>query len=247
MKKITIIAVTIMLLCSTAITNCLANNNTLKVGVTADYPPFEFTKQGTLQGLSIDLAKTIAASMGKKLEFKDMAFNSLIPALQSRKIDMIISSINITPERNKNVDFSIPYYSSTFSLLSLKTSQVKSVEDLHNKIVGVQLGSTMEEFAKSISKHLEFKVLALDSNLVLIQELNKKIINALIVEEVQGKEYVKSNINIVDHKIPKKYYKDSEYAIALRKGSPILEEVNHIITNLKENGTLKELKNKWIK
>lgn len=247
MKKILSFITLTVIFCITICGLSNADSKTLKVGVTADYPPFEFTKNGQLQGFSIDFAKKLGEAMGKKVEFKDMSFSALIPSLQSRKIDMIISSINVTEERKKNVDFSTPYYSSIFSLLSLKSSSIKSVEELENKIVGVQLGSTMEEFAKNISKQIPFKILALDSNLMLIQELNKKIIDTVIVEEVQGKEYTQHHKNIANFKIPEKYYQNSDYAIALRKGSPSLEVINNIIKEFKDNGTLNALKQKWIK
>ena len=225
----------------------LANIKTLKVGLTADYPPFEFTKQGQLQGFSVDFAKKLAAAMGSNIEFFDMSFNALIPSLQSRKIDMIISSMTITEERKKSVDFSAPYYSSIFSILSLKNSQITSLEELDNKIVGVQLGSTMEDFAKSNAKKFNFKVISLDSNLILIQELNKKIIDALIVEDVQAIEYAKTTKNTSSHVIPEKYYQDAEYSIVLRRGSPILDQVNDVIKEFQENGTLDAIKKKWIK
>lgn len=247
MKKILSFITLTIALCFALCGTSSATTKTLKVGVTADYPPFEFTKNGELQGFSIDFAKKLGEAMGQKVEFKDMTFNSLIASLQSRKIDMVISSINITEERKKNVDFSIPYYSSIFSMLSLKSSNLTSVEELENKVVGVQLGSTMEEFLKNLSKKIPFKILALDSNLILIQELNKKIIDVVIVEEVQGREYAKHNKNIANFIIPEKYYQDSEYAIALRKGSPSIETVNKTIEEFKRNGTLNAIKQKWIK
>ncbi len=247
MKKILSFITLTIILCFVLCEISSATTKTLKVGVTADYPPFEFTKKGQLQGFSIDFAKKLGEAMGQKVEFKDMSFSSLIAALQSRKIDMVISSINVTEERKKNVDFSIPYYSSLFSMLSLKSSNLISVEELENKVVGVQLGSTMEEFAKNLSKQISFKILALDSNLMLIQELNKKIIDTVIVEEVQGREYAQHHKNIASFVIPEKHYQDSEYAIALRKGSPSLEIVNKTIEEFKNNGTLDAIKQKWVK
>ena len=127
MKKILSFITLTIALCFALCGTSSATTKTLKVGVTADYPPFEFTKNGELQGFSIDFAKKLGEAMGQKVEFKDMTFNSLIASLQSRKIDMVISSINITEERKKNVDFSIPYYSSIFSMLSLKSSNLTSV------------------------------------------------------------------------------------------------------------------------
>lgn len=244
MKKI-LLAITVLYLFICNIS--FACPPTLKVGVTADYPPFEFTKQGQLQGFSIDFAKKLGKELGMKVEFQDMAFSSLIPALQSRKIDVIISSVNVTEERKKSVDFSIPYYSSVISFLSLKSSGITSIEDMRGKIAGAQLGSTMEEFAKQMSNDFSFKVIALDSNLVLLQELKKKIIDVLIVEEVQGKAFANNNKNIENHIIPEKYYKDRAYSIALRKGSKYLEGIDNAITKFQKDGTLEKLKQKWIK
>jgi polar amino acid transport system substrate-binding protein len=248
MKKLLANFIYTILICFSLFTESFAENKTLKIGLTADYPPFEFTKQGQLQGFSVDFAKKLGKAMNKNVEFHDMAFNALIPSLQSRKIDMIISSMTVTEERKKNVDFSAPYYSNIFSILALKSSDIKSVDQLSNKIIGVQLGSTMEEFAKSNSQKFNFKVISLDSNLILIQELNKKIIDAMIVEDVQGVEFTKHKNNLLNTKIPKKYYQNAaEYAIVLRKGSLKTEEVNEAIKKFHHDGTLTAIKEKWIK
>ncbi len=248
MKKLLATFIYTTLLCFLLFTESFAETKTLKIGLTADYPPFEFTKQGQLQGFSVDFAKKLGQAMNKNIEFHDMAFNALIPSLQSRKIDMIISSMTVTEERKKNVDFSAPYYSNIFSILTLKSSDIKSIDQLSKKIIGVQLGSTMEEFAKSNSENFDFKIISLDSNLILIQELNKKIIDAIIVEDVQGVEFTKHNKDLANTKIPKKYYQDSaEYAIVLRNGSPRIEEVNEIIKKFHNDGTLTAIKEKWIK
>jgi polar amino acid transport system substrate-binding protein len=247
MKKLSSSIIATIFLYFILVTSSFATSKTLKVGLTADYPPFEFTKHGQLQGFSIDFAKKLGEALNREIEFYDMSFNSLIPALQSRKIDIIISSMTITEERKKNVDFSLPYYSSIFSILSLKSSKITSVDQLKDKIVGVQLGSTMADFAKNNSTDFSFKVISLDSNLTLIQELNKKIIDALIVEKVQAAEYSKHNPNIVAYAIPEQYYKDAQYSVVVRKGSLTLEDIDSAIKKFYKDGTIEKLKQKWIK
>ena len=122
------------------------NSDSLIVGVSPDYPPFEFTENGKIVGFDIDFAHELGKVLNKKIELKEMEFSSLIPALNSRKVDMIISSVSKNSERAKNISFSIPYYTSAFAIITKKENDVKSIDDFKNSKIGVQTGSTMESF-----------------------------------------------------------------------------------------------------
>lgn len=128
----------------------------LIVGTSADWPPFEYIdKNGQFAGIDIEIAKKIAQKLGVQLEVKDMKFAALIESLVNGKIDMILADMTPTAEREKRVDFSIPYYfSKGNAVVVLKDKNINSVEDLYGKKIGVQLGTIQEEWAK---KNLEGK------------------------------------------------------------------------------------------
>ena len=123
----------------------------LIVGTSADWPPFEYIdKEGNFAGIDIQIAKKIAEALGVELEIKDMKFAALIEALKNGQVDIIIADITPKPEREQQIDFSIPYYHSKgYAVLTLKTKNIKSVEDLYGKKIGVQLGTIQEDWAKS--------------------------------------------------------------------------------------------------
>ena len=222
------------------------NLEPLKIGISPEYPPFEFIKDGKLQGFSVDLGEALAKELSRKAEFIEMNFSGLIAALQSRKIDLIISSLSITENRKKVVRFSMPYYVSKLSLVVLRGSEVKTMSDLKNKVAGVQLGSTMEQFIKPIAQTDNIKVISMDSNLVLVQELKKKIIDAIVIEESQAKAFAKANADLEYYNIPGDSYPALGYAIALRQGCCFGDEIDLALTKFKKNGMLAALEKKWL-
>ncbi len=121
----------------------------LIVGTSADWPPFEYVdKNGNFAGIDIEIAKRIAKELGVSLEIKDMQFSALIEAVKNGIIDMAIADITPTSEREKVVDFSFPYYfASKGVVVTLKNAQISKLEDLYGKKVGVQLGTTQEDYA----------------------------------------------------------------------------------------------------
>ncbi len=98
----------------------LEGATTIKMGTNAAFPPFEYVEGKNVVGFDICMAQYIAAKAGCKLEVVDMAFDSLIPALQSGTIDMIIAGMSVNEERKKNVDFSVDYYESEQAIIIRK-------------------------------------------------------------------------------------------------------------------------------
>ena len=119
----------------------------IKVGTSADYPPFEFVDaSGNKTGFDVDLMTEIAKRLGVKLEWVDMPFDSLIAAVQQGKMDASISAFNYTAERDKTIDFTAPYYTSedAFSVADTFTGTVAKPEDVAAFKVGVQTGTTQD-------------------------------------------------------------------------------------------------------
>lgn len=127
------------------------------MGTSADYKPFEYKEGDNIVGFDVDLAKALAKKTGYEIEVQDMDFNSLITALKSKQVDLVLSGMTPTPERKKQVDFSDVYYTANHMIVSKKDSGITSLKDLKGKTVGVQLGSIQEEKGKSFLRNMVFK------------------------------------------------------------------------------------------
>jgi ABC-type amino acid transport substrate-binding protein len=224
------------------ITACQEQNTkqeVLKVGISADYPPFAFLKDGDLQGLEVDLAMAIGEELGAKVQFVNMDFNSIFAAFSANKIDLGISAITITPERAKNINFSDIYFTNTFDLITFKNRE-DLINNFTDKKIGVQLGSTMESFAKSIPG---VNVISLGLNTMLIQELKLGRLDAIICEHVQAVEFCKQHPELSAQTMGTN---GDGYAVALPKRSNLTEKVSLIIAKFKQSGKLKNIQDKWV-
>lgn len=216
------------------------------LGLSADYPPFEFKKDGEIVGFDVDLARELAKEIGLTLSIEDMDFNGLILALKTGRIDFVMAGMTVTEERKKNVDFSDIYFNSSFSIVVPKESKISKESDLGGKKIGAQLGSTMEKYAKNKATiYPGLEVVALSKNPVLIQELKSSRLDGVLSEEVQAAAFVKANPTLKYVNLEKT--KDG-YAIAFAKGSnqPMINQVNAALKKLQSNGTLNRLRQKWL-
>jgi polar amino acid transport system substrate-binding protein len=146
MKKIVAIGLGLVLALAAP---ALAQN--LKIGTEASYKPFAWVEpSGELTGFDIDIAKALCAEMGVECEIVNQAFDGLIPALNAKKIDAIIASMFITPEREEAIAFAGPYYSAPALFVAEKDSGIEiSEEGLGRKTVGVQRGTTMADYVEA--------------------------------------------------------------------------------------------------
>ncbi|MFQ3307709.1 MAG: ABC-type amino acid transport substrate-binding protein [Candidatus Midichloriaceae bacterium] len=226
------------------------SNEILVVGVSPDYPPFEFIREGKVVGFDMDFAKALAKRMKKKVEVREMDFSALIPSLNSKKIDVVISALSETPERAKKISFSAPYYASSFSLIIRIGSDFESLEEfLKNAKVGVQTGSTMEKFInyyKSV-KDNDINVVSISSNFVLLEKLKIGEISAMVVEKPQAPEFVNNNPNLKYIVLPSEFpgNKGESYSIGVRKNSDLLNEINRVIDLLNTSHKMDKLLKKW--
>lgn len=153
MKKILLVLLTIVLI-ATLLTGCgngKKEGEALVVGMELAYPPFE-TKdnQGNPTGISVDFANALGAYLGKPVRIENIAWDGLIPALQTGQVDVVISSMTIKDERREKIDFSKPYAKALLAILANKDSDLNSAEDLNQpgKKVAVKLNSTGHLYAQ---------------------------------------------------------------------------------------------------
>ncbi|MBT8986991.1 ABC transporter substrate-binding protein/permease [Lactobacillus delbrueckii subsp. bulgaricus] len=175
----------------------------LVVGISADYPPLEFTKnvngKNKYVGVDVELAKQIAKDLGVKLEIKNMDFDSLLVALETGKIDVIISGMTPTAERKKSIDFSKIYYAekSDYFVIS-KTNKAKytSTASFKGKTVGAQTGSLQyTSLKKNAAKSgIKVKGLAKISNLLMALKSGK--LDAVLLGELNAKTYTTNDTSL---------------------------------------------------
>ena len=128
-----------------------AAQDKIKIGTEAAYKPFAWVlPSGELTGFDIDVAKALCTQMGAECEIVNQSFDGLIPALNAKKVDAIIASMTITPDRLNAIDFAGPYYNVPASFIAPKEAGLEVSEaGLDGKFVGVQRGSTMANYIKA--------------------------------------------------------------------------------------------------
>ena len=132
-KILVLISVSILLF------GCGKKEDTLVMVTEAGFEPYEYVKNNEIVGVDVDIAREIAREMGKKLEIKDVAFDSIVNELNSNKADFAAAGMSITEERKKEVDFSAEYISSKQVIVVNKNNNtIKSKEDLNSKTISVQ-------------------------------------------------------------------------------------------------------------
>ena len=221
----------------------------LIVGTSADFPPFEFVdEKGNIVGLDIDIARKIAEALGVKLVIKDMDFDALIPALLSKDVDIVIAGVTITEERKKVVAFSIPYFEADQAVLVLKeNTEIKSVDDLVGKKIGVQQGTTGDLW---VTENLVKKGLIKEEDVkrygritIALLELKKGTVDAVIIDKPVAQMYAKLDPSL---KVAFVIKTGEKYGIVVRKeDKALLEIINKVLEELIKSGEMEKLIKKW--
>lgn len=213
----------------------------IKFAVSADYPPFEYYVNGEIKGFDIELARLIAKNLGKKAVFENMQFSSVLPSLQNNFVDAAISTIAITEERQKNYDFSTPFYNEKLAMIFIKNQPITNKSQLPGKKIACQLGTTMEIWLK---KHAtESKIITVDNNNQAIEALKTGHVDGVLVDDVQAAAFCQKNTELAASVIVKH---GAGYAIAFKKTSPLKDQVNKALASLKASGEIKKLQQTWL-
>lgn len=218
---------------------------TLIMGTSADYPPYESMDLATEEiiGFDVDIAEYITSELGYKLEIVDMDFSTLIPAMEADRVDFVLAGMTPTEDRKKNVDFSEIYYEATNLIVTKDDSNISSLEDLNGLKVGVQLGSIQEGEADELAEELGFTVEKLNRIPEIMQELLAGRIDAILMEDTVAAGYMESQDGLTSFVVPSEGEMGS--AIAFPKGSELVEPFNEKLNELIESGKMEELILKW--
>ena len=217
----------------------------LKVGTEPTFAPFEFQKEGSKEfdGFDMDLIRAIGKQLNMKVEILNMGFDALIPAINAGNIDLAIAGMSITPDRQKAVDMSDPYYVSGLVVVVGKdNAAVKSVNDLNNKGIAVQIGTTGAERAAKVPGA---KVKNFNTNAEVFLELKNKGVEAVIIDKPVAEYFLATGGGKDYAKIVGDTMEAESYGISLKKNSPLTKEINKALLDLKKNGEYDKLYAKW--
>lgn len=215
---------------------------TLVMATNAEFPPYEFREGDQIVGIDAEIAQAIADDLGLELVIEDMAFDSIIAAVQSGKADMGVAGMTIDEDRLKNVNFSTPYTTAAQVVIVKEGSAIASPADLVGKKIGVQLGTTGDIFAGDIE---DATVERFNKGFEAVQSLNQDKVDAVIIDREPAKVFVTQNEGLA---ILDEAYTIEEYAIAVAKdNTELLEDINASLAKLEESGKLEEIINKYIK
>jgi polar amino acid transport system substrate-binding protein len=222
----------------------LIQSGTLTVCSDIPYEPFDIQKGSQYTGFDGDLVNAIAKNMGLKVVVKDSSFDGLQSglSLNSSQCDMVASAMTITPEREKNIDFSKPYYDSEQSLLVPKGSDIKSIDDLGGKKVGVQQGTTGKTYTEENAPK-STDIVSFPSDAEMYPALQAGQVDALLQDLPVNLKHAETG----KYEIVQKYDTGESYGFAVReKGSEaLLKDINKQLQKLRDNGTYDEIYNKY--
>jgi len=231
-----------------------AQDKELKVAIDPTYEPFTFkTPDGKPTGFDVDIASAVCEHVKRKCVFVEQVWDSMIPGLQAKKYDVIISSMSITADRLKVVDFTDKYYNTPSKIIIKNDIKFDSVASLKGKKIGVLKGSTQEKYANGELKkvgvvitpyeaqdqvYLDIKSGRLDGTVADVLEVTGGFLS-----KPEGKDYKLVGPELF---IPK--YFGTGAGFAIRKGDKALKaELNGAIKAIRTNGTYKKINDKYFK
>lgn len=240
MKSILILLV--FALTMTLFAGCSAQSKDLVMATNAEFPPYEFREGDKIVGIDVDMAEEIAAKLGRKLVIEDIAFDSIIAAVQSGKADMGVAGMSVTEDRLLSVDFSDTYITASQVIIVRKdNTDIQGPDDLVGKTIGVQLGTTGDIYAEDIEGATLERY---NKGFEAVQALQQGKIDAVIIDNQPAAVFASQNSDVVVIDEP---FTEEEYAIAVKKGNKeLLDQINKAIAEMKESGKLDEIFNKYI-
>lgn len=207
------------------------DENVLIMATEAGFAPYEYYEGVEIVGVDVDIAKEVAAALGKELQVVDMEFAAILGAVETGRADFGAAGISITEERKEQVDFTIEYVTSKQVFVVLATSEVESIEDLDGATVGVQLG-TIADFELEEVEGIAVK--QYNKYLEAVNDLTNGRIAAIGMDVLPAEELVKANTQL---KIVEKEFLIDSYAFAVKKGNTeLLEKINEVLEKLISEG-----------
>jgi polar amino acid transport system substrate-binding protein len=223
----------------------IVKKGVLTVGMLVDFPPFGITNmENKPDGYDADVAKLMAKHMGVKVNLVPVTGPNRIPYLLTNKVDLLVASLGITPERAKQVQFSEPYASIDIGVFATKDTKINEAADLKGKRVAVARASTQDNALTAVAPK-DAQIMRFDDDASAVQALLSGQVDAMGVSNVVAKEIIKMDpsagyeMKFVLNRQPN--------AVALRPGEDnLLQWVNGFLDTVKKNGELNAIHQKWL-
>ena len=222
-------------------------NGELVVYTDPNFEPFEYVGEGgKYVGVDMDLAQAIADELGVKLVVNSADFDSIIMALAGGSGDIAISAMTINKDRKKNADFSKPYFSTVQYLIVPEGSQLKKMEDLKGKKVGVAVGYTgstliEKEINEGVLKGSGASFAEYPNAAEAVLDMKNGRVAAVVMDQYVAQAVVASTSGVTTFELKGGSVEDEDYGVVVPKKNPkLLEAVNKVIDRLTADGTIKE-------
>ena len=228
---------------TTAASESNAAKETLVMATNAEFPPYEYHEGDAIVGIDAEIAQAIADKLGMELKIEDVAFDSIIPGVQAGKYDMGMAGMTVTDERLQSVNFSDSYAKGVQVVIVKEDSDIKSIDDVKDKKIGVQTSTTGDIYASD--DYGEENVTKFDNGAVAVQALLSGKVDCVIIDNEPAKSYVAANKGL---KILETAYVEEDYAICFnKKDTELQEKVNGALKELIADGTVQKIVDKYIK
>ena len=219
----------------------------LKMATNAYFQPYEFYQDGKIVGIDAEIAAAIAAKLGMTLEIVDMEFDSIITAVNEGSVDFGMAGMTVTPDRQKEVDFSVSYANGVQTIIVKNDSPITCVDDLFAEgaayKVGVQLGTTGDIYATGDFGSENVTTYSNGNEAVLA--LLGGSVDCVIIDNEPAKALVAANEGL---KTLDTAYANEDYAICVKKGNAeLLAKIDQAIKELTADGTIDAIVDKYIK
>lgn len=247
-KTIKLLSLAIVAALSLSIAGCTAqeagNKEVLTMGTNAAFPPYEFVDENNnVVGIDAEIAQAVAEKLGMELEIKDMVFDSLITAVSTGAVDVVLAGMTVTEERKESVNFSESYATGIQVVIVPEDSAIATIEDLAGKKIGVQSGTTGDIYCAG--DYGEDAVARYDNGALAVAALKNAQVDCVVIDNEPAKAFVLANEGL---KILDTEYITENYAAAIAKeNTELLEKFNGALAELESEGKLAEIIGKYIK
>jgi polar amino acid transport system substrate-binding protein len=222
-----------------------AQQKELVIGMEMSFPPFEMLDtSGQPAGVSVEMARALGKYLQRPIRFENIPFDGLIPSLKTGKVDLVISSMTVTEERKKSIDFSDPYLKMGLSILANKNSPIQSIADVDkpNTTVAVKKATTGHIYA--IQHFHNAKILIFSDSPTCAAEVAQGKADCMIYDQISifenWRKYQDSTRAILQP------FQSEEWAMGIRKGNDeFRNQVNAFLKQFKESGGFNDLGNRY--
>lgn len=223
-------------------TGMTAKDGILTMATNAYFPPYEYYEGDDIIGIDVEIAGAVAEKLGLELQVEDMEFDSIITAVQTGKADLGLAGMTVSEDRLESVNFSESYATGIQVAIVTEDSPIETIDDLEGKKIGVQLGTTSDQYARE--DFGEENVEAYNKSADAVMALKQGKVDVVLVDNEPAKNFVAANDGL---RILETEYVIEDYAACLsKKNTELLDAVNGALDELREDGTLQQIVDKYI-